>query len=496
MTELLDLSIDCLGFICQNIDSVRDVCRLMMTNKVMGLKLKNISKGIHFDLVNVNVLSVASIIGSDRINKIVITEPKILTHLHWSDTFLSELTSLTEIKIDSVFKLKSLALLPNLKKLSVDGLTFTQGDPLLHKLETMVLVNTSNITADFWHSFPRLSYLICKGESQRIIIDGLETLTKLDLGSANLSITQNCMKNITSMSFENKIKHSFLRRAQNLTSVTIINPKENFLATISQTHMHTLTKLNIKQYSRDSVTKTIDIWIYVSKFTQLEELSLIVDNDYYQYGKLSFSGIANMPLKYLYLNLDIEFIGHQYLLKLQTLKYLHLARARDDEKLHYFASKLNLEEIVLSINNDMWKHLPLYVTIPKIKIINNKPWDYNWLTNFLKYVEKVHPKLKQKTSQYIEPHFHTLEFHDLSDMRPSALMFSYGNLKTILQRFYSYTKKGQLKYFNTNIFSQETQARQAQSNEISMIPALLTFAGVIGIALVSAIKSPATFFSK
>jgi hypothetical protein len=492
-TKLSDLSIECIGYISEYVANAQDICCLMIASKVLKLKIKATEKNVKFELHSVSPhqsTGIINFVGPNRIHKINLAVPEDV--FIWSDDFFSKLISLTELKIGTILKLKSLALIPNLKILSVNGMTFAdkhQENQILPNLESITIVHTGNLTANFWEHLPKLTSLTCNGQYDTVYIANIPNLTSLSLNKTmGYTITQNSVANITTLSFSHNIKSICLDWMPKLTSVTVTNPNEKSLFLLSQKHANNLAKLTIiNNYHGETDLLGLDkIWFYVAKFTNLAELSLDVSR-YNKGPPISFADIKHMPLRRLHLNVHTKSTKHQCLLALQSLEYMDVYDLRDRE-FHDFASKLPLKEIVFRVDDaDDWRDLYSYATVPKIKIVKTHSWDAlsrSDLINFLKYVEVVHPKLNPDATRDIQSHFHTLEVHCESKLI---------KLRTdpIIDRFIDYTKQGLLTFKIDTIETKKATISNPQteiSTLVMIMPIVLPVITVLAMVAATAVR--------
>jgi hypothetical protein len=488
-TKLSDLSVECIGYISEYVADARCIYRLMVSSKTLKTKIKAISPNIKFDLSSESQKSsirVAEFIGLNRIKKIKLI---VRGNFIWSEQFIGKFVSLAEVEISSVLKLNFLALIPNLKILSAYGVTFVnqyQECQLLPKLESFTIFHTGNITENFWLHLPKLTKLICNNMSDSLLITNTPNLTDLEINNgANFTITQHAVANIKSLTLSRGLTGVALDWMTQLKSITINSPTEEGLNLLSQKHANTLTKLSVRNfYGPKNALSLEKIWFYVAKFTKLNELSL-VDPNSNRDSFIWFDHIKHMPLKHLVLDMATGSTGHQHLLALQSLEYLHIYHL--SKEFHAFASELPLKEIVLKIfYEDQWNSLYSYVTVPKIKILVDW-WDSSHVTafeKFLRYAESVHPKLNSAIGSHnIQRHFNSLELCNSNEMSASP----------VINRFVQYSKLGLITFkanisevkISTTVSKPKVNQNQSQAHDKSIMSSFFPFVmGVIAATVI------------
>jgi hypothetical protein len=469
----------------------------------MGTKLRQILAESCLELKTENdgkASVIANFVGPEKIWKISDGYPYNSSEcICWVNDFFERFTSLVKFESNAIFKIKTMALLPNLTDLKVWALTHMENDPVLHKLKYLTMGLVGHVTQNFWLCFPLLRKFVCSSQNSEVLLmANTNHLTHLDICKSKLSITPNSLKKITNLSLHWGINSQFLDYLTKLKTVSVIDPSFDFMHKLSSIHSTTLLKLKIFQNKYLKDLPQLSMWSFVSNFTNLEDLdiSLCVE-DYFKMPTLSISSISHLPLKRLRLNTQTKFTHHEHLLRLQTLRYLCLDNIRPIPTFYEFASKLDLDEVIFHTNHLMWQCLKNYIHVPKIKIIGTDAH----LTLFLLDAEKMHPKLNSKiNSKYVQSGFHTLELERLDALSTMSDAFVCQ-----INRFNNYAQRGLLKSFKTNIpysalksqnKSKQTKTKVATSATVSSDAGTKSFELSIAAIAMVCITGLAFFFTK
>jgi hypothetical protein len=481
-TRIYDLPIDCIDIIGQNLNNAFDFVKL---HKILGQKLRgrrDIVKEFVLDdrwngsesrsyVVNVDPIVAINFVGVDKIRSIStkLSDPKSYV---WSDSFIAQFVLLTNIKIETIFKLSTLATLPNLKILDVKGLVFidsVQPKQELSLLESLASFYVGNFSANFWQYFPKLTHFKRNRDSGEELIVRATSLTSLDYETSTMTLTA-CLQNIRhwkSISFPDVDPQTM----PVLISCHIGSIMPQIMVRIKYCR-NTLTKLVITP-KECMYMEPLDFWNSLSALN-LKELNLDLTHALNKSSTFSFRVIKHMPLESITLITPYYtlYSDHAELLNLQSLRHLHLdCQNSDCAKICEFIPSLNLQEITLKIAllKDLPTFLPISV-VPKITLHLQNGTDTcckNYLIDFLCRAEMQHPKLNPKIhSAYARPRFHTMEI-----CGKFSLQFLVDEYATI-QRFNNYSAKGKLRYFKfgiSNIFIVDSNKNQVKSKTADLI---------------------------